>query len=70
MSGSSKASWIDGVQRIHDEAAGLLTLDVVRQDDVPGLIGAALAGDADTGRLLIWPSGRAVDITHPMAARA
>lgn len=49
----SKASWVDGVQRIHDEAHGLLTMDVVRQGDVPGLIGAAMAGDADAARLVV-----------------
>ncbi len=42
----------EGITAIHDEAAGMLTLDVILQRDVPRLIAAALDGCEDTARLL------------------
>lgn len=44
--------WANRIRSIHAKANGLLTLDVVRKCDVPGLVGAALAGDDQAARLL------------------
>lgn len=45
--------WAAGVQRLHDEAAGVVHLDVVRQTDMPRLILAGLGGNVEAGRLLL-----------------
>ena len=42
----------DGVQRVNDEAAGLLTLLVVRRADLPGLMLDALGGSDKAVQLL------------------
>ncbi len=44
--------WAAGVQRLHDEAAGIVHLDVVRQTDMPCLVLAGLNGSVEAGRLL------------------
>ena len=49
----SGTAWADNILRLHDAAAGLLSLDVVRRSDAPGLMLAAVAGDADAARLLL-----------------
>jgi len=46
------STWAEGVTALHDEAAGMLTLDVILQRNVPRLIAAALDGCEDTARLL------------------
>ncbi len=43
----------EGIARVHDEAAGMLALDVILYTDVPRLAAAALDGCQDTARLLI-----------------
>ena len=42
----------EGVQRVHNEAGGLLRLQVIRRSDLPGLALDALAGDAEAAELL------------------
>ena len=49
----SSTAWADDIRRLHDAAAGVLNLDVVRRCDAPGLILAAVAGNADAARLLL-----------------
>ena len=49
----SSTAWADDIRRLHDDAAGLLNLDVVRRCDAPGLMLAAAAGNADAARLLL-----------------
>ncbi len=41
-----------GVQRVSDEAGGLLTLQVVQQADMPALVLDALAGSDEAAKLL------------------
>ena len=41
-----------GVQRVNDEAGGVLRLQVIRRSDLPGLALDALAGDAEAAELL------------------
>jgi hypothetical protein len=43
----------EGIAALHDEAGGMLTLDVILHTDVPRLAAAALDGCQDTARLLI-----------------
>jgi len=43
----------EGITALHDEAAGMLTLDVILYTDVPRLAATALDGCQDTVRLLI-----------------
>ncbi len=45
--------WAAGVQRLHDEAAGIVHLDEVRQTDMPRLVVAGLNGSVEAGRLLL-----------------
>ena len=47
------STWANDIRRLHDAAAGLLNLDVVRRCDAPGLMLAAVAGSADAARLLL-----------------
>jgi len=42
----------EGVQRVSDEAGGLLTLQVIQQHDMPALILDALAGSDEAVQLL------------------
>ena len=49
----SSTAWADDIRRLHDAAAGVLNLDVVRRCDAPGLILAAVAGNTDAARLLL-----------------
>ena len=44
--------WAASIYRIGDEVAGMLTLDVVWQCDMPGLIVEALGGDVEAVWLL------------------
>ncbi len=46
-------TWVKGITALHDEAAGMLALDVILHTDVPRLAAAALDGCQDTARLLI-----------------
>lgn len=52
MNGPGRDTWADGIQRVGDEAAGVLALQVVQHADVPALIADAIAGDRDATRLL------------------
>ena len=47
---SGRAEWMSGVRAITEEAAGLLTVEIIRCDDMPGLIALALVGDPDASR--------------------
>jgi len=42
----------DGIQRVSDEAAGLLELQVIRRTDLPTLILDALAGSSEAAQTL------------------
>ncbi len=42
----------DGIQKVNDEAGGLLELQVVQRTDLPALILDALAGSAEAAQLL------------------
>ena len=42
----------DGIQKINDEAGGLLELQVVQRTDLPALILDALAGSAEAAQIL------------------
>lgn len=42
-------SWADQMQSVNDEAAGILRLEVFQPSDLPDLVLAALAGDAEAG---------------------
>ncbi len=42
----------EGIQRVNDEASGLLMVQVVQQSDLPSLILDMLAGIADAAQLL------------------
>ncbi len=42
----------EGVQRVNDEAGGLLTVQVIQQDDMPAMIADALGGSAEAVQLL------------------
>ena len=46
-------AWAAAIHSLHDEAAGLLVLDVVRRCDAPDLVLAAAAGDDYAARLLV-----------------
>jgi len=42
----------DGVQRVNDEAGGLLTVQVIQQHDMPAMVADALCGRAEAMQLL------------------
>lgn len=42
----------EGVQRVNDEAGGLLTVQVIQQHDMPAMIADALCGSAEAVQLL------------------
>jgi len=42
----------DGIQRVSDEAGGLLTVQVIQQHDMPAMIADALGGSAEAVQLL------------------
>lgn len=42
----------EGIGRIHDESRGMMNLHVIRREDAPRLLLAALAGDKEAGHLL------------------
>ncbi len=44
--------WAASMRRIGEEAAGMVTLDVVRRCEMPDLLAEALAGDAEAAWLL------------------
>lgn len=44
-------AWAAGIRRVHHDARGVLALDVVQRMDLPGVLLAALAGDADALQL-------------------
>lgn len=45
------ARWADGIRAVHDEAAGVLQVVVIRATDAVDLFSAALAGNAEAARL-------------------
>ena len=49
---TASQAWRDGMQAVHDEAAGVLSVEVVQMPDLPRIRGAALAGNADAQRVL------------------
>ena len=49
--GAAKSTWATGIHTVANEAAGMMSLTVIRPIDVPALILAALAGDPDALRL-------------------
>jgi len=42
----------EGVQRVNDEAGGMLTVQVIQQHDMPAMIAGALGGSAEAMQLL------------------
>jgi hypothetical protein len=57
LSADPRIGWEAAIRRVHAQAAGLLHLDVVRQADLPALIGKALAGGTEAARLLVQVNG-------------
>ncbi len=43
----------EAVGRIHEQARGLLAVHVIRRDDMPHMIAAAISGDAEAAQLLV-----------------
>lgn len=66
----SPGPWGEAVKRLHVEAGGLLNLDVVRRSDMPRLLGAALAGDADAADLVRLVSDALRSIEDAAAAES
>lgn len=50
-------SWADGIRAVHDQAAGLLELEVVRPAEMVGILGAAMAGDPRAGLVATMLAG-------------
>ncbi len=42
----------EGVQRVNDEAGGMLTVQVIQQNDMPAMIAGAFGGSAEAMQLL------------------
>ncbi len=42
----------EGVQRVNDEAGGLLTLQVIQRQDMPAIIADAICGSAEAAQLM------------------
>jgi len=51
MSGAPK-SLAEAVGRIHEQARGLLALHIIRRDDMPHMIAAAISGHEESAQLL------------------
>lgn len=49
---SKPTTWGEAVRQVHDEAAGLLSIVIVRQEDAAHLVVDALAGDDAAATLL------------------
>ena len=43
--------WSDGIQAVQQESGGLMSFNVIRQADAPGLLFDAMRGDPDATRL-------------------
>lgn len=48
---ADRAAWAEGIQRISEEAAGVLVLQVVQHEDLPALLTEALLGDREAMHL-------------------
>lgn len=59
-------SWADGVRAVHEEAAGVLTLLVIRQSEAVDLMTEAIQGDAEAARLLtlIAHTSKRIDVAR------
>lgn len=54
----------EGIARVHDEAAGVLSVHVVRVSDAPGLICAAVSGNERAAQLVVQVN----DLLHRIGA--
>jgi len=59
-----KRTWADGIRAVHEEAAGVLTMLVIRQSEALELMTDALQGDAEAARLLtlISKTAKRIDV--------
>lgn len=57
------------LHRIHEQAAGAVALEVVRRQDLPELMGHALAGEPDAHRILQLVSGGLARIQNAPARK-
>lgn len=61
---SGPQSWVDGIRAVHEEAAGVLTLLVIRQAEAVELMADAIRGDVEAARLLtlIAKTSKRIDV--------
>lgn len=50
---ASPSPLAEGIARIHSEAAGVLSVHVVRMSDAPGLIYAAVSGNQEAAQVVV-----------------
>lgn len=64
MNAIPKKTWADGIRAVHEEAAGVLTLLVIRQSDAIDLMAEAIQGDVEAARLmaLIAQTSKRIDV--------
>ena len=64
VSNKPSQAWAEGVQRVSDESAGVLQLDIIQHADLPELLAHALLGDPEAVRL----ANMASDVLRGIAA--
>jgi len=64
MNAIPNKTWADGIRAVHEEAAGMLTMLVIRQSEALELMTDALQGDAEAARLLtlISKTAKRIDV--------
>ena len=55
-------TYADGMTAIHEEAAGLMSLDIILREDMPAVIVAAAGGNVQAGELAMRVNGVLSDI--------
>lgn len=66
MNAVPNRTWADGIRSVHDEAAGVLTMMVIRQSEAMDLMAEAIQGDVEAARLmtLLAQTSKRIDVAR------